>query len=206
LRENLNNGLTAGQLSLIADCQSNFNVNVGIGAEDTSVIRDSVASGNSVGFHLTRSVMRDCVAQNNDTIGIWTTSGSTVSRCLSIGNGEDGIRAHYANTIEDCVAKDNWGDGIEVVSGNYVSRITADLNGFSTGDGAGIHVVGHSNRLDSNNLLTNDRGIDVDLAGNLIIRNSARGNGTSYDIVGGNDVGPTGSAATATSPWANLEF
>jgi len=129
-----------------------------------------------------------------------------VVRCRSINNGTDGIFAQFANTISDCVAKDNWGNGIKIIAGNYVLRNTVDLNGFDTGDGAGIHVVSQANRVDSNNVLTNDRGIDVDVGGNLIVRNSARNNGTNYDIVGGNDVGPVGSAATATSPWANIEF
>ena len=45
------------------------------------------------------------------------------------------------------------------------------------------------------------------VAGNTIVRNSASGNGDNYGaIVGGNDVGPIGTAATATSPWANIQF
>jgi hypothetical protein len=45
--------------------------------------------------------------------------------------------------------------------------------------------------------------------GNVITRNSAGGNGSSgtdnYNIGGGNDAGPIGSAASSTSPWANLQ-
>jgi hypothetical protein len=40
---------------------------------------------------------------------------------------------------------------------------------------------------------------------NIIIRNSVSGNGANnYSIANGNDVGPVGTAATSTSPWANI--
>ena len=67
----------------------------------------------------------------------------------------------------------------------------------------------------------NDTGIDVDIAGNVIIRNSASGNTTNnYDIVAGNKVGTivlapdsvaitgdTGGAGVGTTnPWSNLSF
>ena len=82
-----------------------------------------------------------------------------------------------------------------------------DSNG-SGGDGAGIHVnaTRSDNRIEGNNLIFNNTGMSVNDSGNLIIKNSASGNNTDYDIVAGNDVGPIGSAATATSPWANIQF
>jgi hypothetical protein len=82
------------------------------------------------------------------------------------------------------------------------------------GNAAGIHVTGGFNRIDSNNTAVNDRGIDVDAPNNLIIRNSASGNGTNnYVIVGGNTYGPlvTSSGALSSTgneshPWANFSF
>ena len=51
----------------------------------------------------------------------------------------------------------------------------------------------------------NDVGLDVDGVDNVIVGNTASSNiGPNYDIVAGNDVGPIGNAATATSPWANI--
>jgi parallel beta-helix repeat protein len=99
-------------------------------------------------------------------------------------------------------------------------------NGLS-GDGAGIHVVAGNNRIEDNNVTGNDRGIDVSAAGNLILKNSARNNGTSsagnYAIVADNRYGPiiddtaTGSIAASgkgpftstlvsTDPWANFSY
>ena len=77
------------------------------------------------------------------------------------------------------------------------------------GDGAGIHVTGSGNRIESNSSTGNDRGIDVGSSGNLIIRNSASGNTTDYDILGGNkdaQVLSPGSGFTSTNPWANFSF
>ena len=52
-----------------------------------------------------------------------------------------------------------------------------------------------------------DRGIATTGVGNLIIRNSVRGGTNPHGgIAGGNDVGPIGSAATATNPWANILY
>jgi hypothetical protein len=40
---------------------------------------------------------------------------------------------------------------------------------------------------------------------NVIVRNSVSGNGSgNYQNPGNNDFGPIGTAATATSPWANI--
>ena len=78
------------------------------------------------------------------------------------------------------------------------------------------------NRIEGNNVTGNDRGIAVDLSGNLIIRNSASGNSVAYDIAAGNRYGPiidisaTGTAAVSgssaastvatTDPWANFTY
>ena len=80
----------------------------------------------------------------------------------------------------------------------------------SGGDGAGIHVVGTDNRIDGNTVTDNDRGIDVDAGGNLVVRNSASGNSTEYAIVAGNHdaqrISSPGAGFVSTDPWANFEF
>ena len=97
---------------------------------------------------------------------------------------------------------------------------TADGNGSGTGDGAGIHVAASDCRVDNNNVTDNDRGIDIDTVGDLIIRNSASGNTTNYVTAAGNKVGTivlapdsvaingdTGGAGVgSTNPWANFSL
>jgi len=66
-------------------------------------------------------------------------------------------------------------------------------------DGAGVHVAGNDNRIEDNNCLggtTQDGGIDVDAAGNIIIKNTCSGNTINWDIAIGNAVAPIVSATT----------
>jgi parallel beta-helix repeat protein len=113
-------------------------------------------------------------------------------------------------------------DGVRVSSQCLVVNNTCDDNGASGGDGAGIHATTGDNRIDGNTVTRNDRGIDVDFSGNLIIRNSASGNTTNYVIAADNRYGPVvditaaGTAAVngnsaadtviTTHPWANFAF
>ncbi|HRJ49801.1 MAG TPA: hypothetical protein PKU91_04675, partial [Phycisphaerales bacterium] len=56
--------------------------------------------------------------------------------------------------------------------------------------GANIHATGNDNRIEGNNCILADRGIDVDAAGNIIVRNTCSGNTVNWDIVANNVVGP----------------
>ena len=162
----------------------------------------------------------------NQVYGIYTSSGSTISNCTAYNNGGVGIRTGYGSTVSNCSAYNNDSHGISVGSGSTVSACTvtyntgdgilatykcqilgnnASFNGYLA-DGAGIHVTGYDNRVEANNVIGNDRGIDVDSSGNLIIKNSASGV-NNYDIVPNNKVGPISTdPATETSPWANFQF
>ena len=52
--------------------------------------------------------------------------------------------------------------------------------------------------------------MDVDSAGNIIIKNTARANTTNYDIAAGNSVGAifnvAGIVINTTNPWANFQY
>jgi parallel beta-helix repeat protein len=129
------------------------------------------------------------------------------------------------STIHGCTANSNEGDGIRLETDTMVRGNTCDSNG-NTADGAGIHATSSDNRIEGNNVTDNDRGIDVDVGGNLIIKNSAAGNTSNYEIVAGNFFGaivnavvPAGSPTPApvsgssapssistTDPWANISY
>ena len=49
-----------------------------------------------------------------------------------------------------------------------------------------IHTTSFDNRIEGNTCTGSDRGIDVDLAGNIIIKNTCSGNTNNWDIVAGN--------------------
>jgi len=79
-------------------------------------------------------------------------------------------------------------------------------NGASSVDGAGIHATGRANRIDNNMTATNDRGVDVDSTGDLIMRNDATNNATNFDISAGKtnaNVETPGANFVLTRPWAN---
>ena len=63
-------------------------------------------------------------------------------------------------------------------------------------DGAGVHVAGNDSRIEGNNCTGSDRGIYVDAAGNIIIKNTCSGNTINWDIAIGNAVAPIVSATT----------
>ena len=121
-----------------------------------------------------------CAVSHNG-IGIRADNGCTLSDCAAYGNSGDGIDADVGCALSGCAARDNGGDGIEIDSGNQVERCVSSDNGV-----AGIHATGEDNRIEGNNVTGNDRGIDVDSAGNFIARNTASGNTINWTIVAGN--------------------
>ncbi len=150
-----------------------------------------------------------------ESYGIHTTAGSSVMSC-TVGNNSNtnspttssqgvGIRA-VASTVKDCVVSYNSGDGILASSDCYLTANQCRANGYSSGDGAGIHATSADNRIDGNNLLDNDRGIDVDSGGNLIVRNSASGNANNYDIAANNDTGTITNTPVGAGAWDNFDF
>jgi parallel beta-helix repeat protein len=172
----------------------------------------TISAGITVG---TESLVSQCVVSNiNSTAATLTT---TTGMGITIGAG---------STVERCTVQGSRGDGIRATSSCLIRDNVSDRSGSGTGDGAGIHTTSNENRIEGNSVTGNDRGIDVDLAGNLIIRNTAATNTTAYDIVANNRFGPiinisaAGTAAQtvtdasanvasslgSTDPWANFLY
>lgn len=158
----------------------------------------SISPGISVG---TCSVVKDCTARANSGNGIQAEMSCTVLHCSAMENGQSGIVVADAATVEGCTLRANGADGIQATYSAFIRNNACDICNSN-----GIHVTQFNNRIDDNNLTGNYTGLRVEYGGNVIIRNSARGNWGpegNYSIVGGNDVGPLGTFSTATSPWAN---
>ena len=114
----------------------------------------------------------------------------TVQACSSYSNGDDGIIAtSTSTTITGCTASFNTGDGLEVPGNCTLLSNTCDSNGVGAAIGAGIKVTGTDCHVDGNTLMRNDLGMDIQLTGNFIVRNTAAGNTTNYQIVANNKVG-----------------
>lgn len=198
-------GLVVGASAVVVDC----------------IVRDN--GGNGIVL-ASDGVVQRCVARSNTGHGFSTGLGAVVTDSTARQNGANGFNLGGDSTIQRCVARTNIGNGISVTSDSLVLGNAAHNNGAGAGQGAGINVTDVGCRIEGNETNSNDRGIHVQSLGNLIIRNSARGNAPNYQFIAGNRYGPivdlTGiqntspSANTAPStlndagggshPWANF--
>jgi parallel beta-helix repeat protein len=204
-------GLRIGNNGRIAACQAQANQNFGIRTGRGSTITDSTVNLNGsygifAGFDNT---ITHSSAERNGS-GIVAGAGSMITDSTSGFNDDDGIGTSVSCTVNRCTVYNNTGNGIRVSSDSAVVGNTCDSNGARGGDSAGIFATGSDNRIDGNNVTDNDRGIDVDGSGNIIIRNTASGNTTAnYDIAGSNkdaQILTPGSGFISTDPWANFSF
>ncbi len=217
-------GIAANTNTAITNCVAQGNAGSGINAGSGSVISGCTASQNAGIAGISPgsgSTVTDCSASGNTQIGISAGSGTTVTRCTARGNGTLGISTSSACLVMDCDVNTNSADGIRCAgSGSVIRGNACDGNGLNAGDGAGIVVVSIDNHIEGNNCTGNDRGIDVDAAGNIIIKNTCAGNTVNWTIIAGNAYGPivatpagaavNGNAAAAalgsTDPNANFTY
>lgn len=162
----------------------------------------------------------NCVAVSNLGSGIRGNDGCLITGCTASGHPGDGIICG-AGVVRDCVVRGNGVDGIRVGAAAVVSGCSATANGeagITVHSGAtahgnacfgnvwGMYVFAEGCRVEGNNLWQNGTGMEVLGAKNVVVRNSVSGSASANYVIGpGNDVGPIGSAATAASPWANIE-
>ena len=149
-------------------------------------------------------------AQASDTSGVGISAGST-------------------STVSRCTVNNNKSHGIVIGSDSVVLDCTTARNGTALRSGAGIRATGGRNRIKGNTAVGNPRGIAVALTGNLIednhvrnntgagievpttngknivVRNSAGGNGTNYAIAAGNSDAPVATPTSATNPFTNIQ-
>lgn len=239
-------GGNASRSSVVNGVVRNWgSVGVQLAAGDNVQLRDLRLTGNGSNGATVRngSSITRCVFGSNSAHGLSTGSGNTIvactshanassgfivggdctfSQCTSTNNGGSGIVTGPGSHVAHCISNANTGDGIRAVSDTVIMANICASNGLSAGNGAGIHVTSSDNRIEGNNVTDSDRGIDVDVAGNLIIRNSASGNTTNYDVVAGNfgnyvsapsSVAVSGAAGgtaigsvAGADAWANLSY
>jgi parallel beta-helix repeat protein len=206
----VNAGLAANSRIIDITARNCDGVGVVAGAASilTRVIVDSNLAG---GIHtLPSSTLDSCVANDNQLFGFQINSGATVTRCSAGANSGDGFLVELGCSLTDCtafgnqrgfvtlsgcrvtgcIARGSAGDGITVASSCVVRDNVCSSNGTGTGGGAGILATGSDNRIEGNNCVLADRGIDVNSAGNFIVRNSCSGNTTNWTIVANNYYGP----------------
>jgi parallel beta-helix repeat protein len=200
----------SGAEGLVKDCVAAENGEGGFFLTRCLVTGNSASSNSGDGFYAESSSILGNSASYNDGFGIVANGGCTVQGNTTSTNPGGGIWA-TGSVVTGNASYNNGGDGIQVSSSCMVLNNACTLNGFYSGDAAGIHVTFSHNRVEANTLTYNDRGLQVDADGNLIIKNSTSGNTTDYDIFSGNAVGDIlnlspGGTITSSNPWANFRF
>jgi parallel beta-helix repeat protein len=203
--DNAGSGIYAREGAVLRGCSVYGNQgSYGIFAGDGSTLRDCSANNNDVDYAIATGggcMLEGCVAHGNHgpqtgSFGIYGGAGSTIIGCTARGNTAStngsprwdqgmGIGAGMGSIIKDCTAAQNMGTGFNVGPGSIVSCNAGHLNGYN-GDGAGIYVWGSDSRIDGNNVTQNNRGIEVNASGNIIVRNTASGNGSNWEVASGN--------------------
>jgi parallel beta-helix repeat protein len=216
-------GILAGANNcVITDCCARTNGG-GIRANDGAVITGCSAQSNTgAGITVNNGgVVTTCSALSNGGNGVTTGSSCAVTACTLTSNSGHGIATQNSCSISGCTAQSNTLDGIHVNNNCTVLSNTSDSNG-NGGTGAGIHALAGGNRIEGNNASNADRGVLVDAASNIIIRNTCWNNTIDWDIVVNNVFGPIldrrspGSAAVSgfsaastlgsTDPNANFSY
>lgn len=168
-------------------------------------VRDCVAEANqSDGIFTGEScTLTACVVYRNGRYGMRTLGGCTISQCSANGNGSAGIVAGDGSRIDNCIAQFN-SDGIFVYDNCLVSECTSDNNSSS-----GIETGGNRNRFEGNHVSNNQTGFSVGGGANFIVRNTAAGNTTGFSVGVGNKAAQVivpGAAFVSTDPWANFAY
>jgi parallel beta-helix repeat protein len=186
----------------------------GVDSEGFDTVLDNLritgCSESAIYFFYSPSVVRNCLCDSNG-VSLYSPgvaiNGGVISGCTILNSGGDGLD-FYGNggTVSDCVVSGSHGYGISA-SGSNAQILGNTLNGNTY---IAILMNGNNNRIEGNHVITPHGTVGIEVAGsedtnNIVIRNTVSGNGASnYSNPGNNDFGPIGTAATATSPWANI--
>lgn len=200
-------GIFTNTGGLVIACVSSLNSGDGFDLSLGTAAIDCVADSNAEnGFFIIQSVnVNRCTARNNGVHGLASGAGTTVRESHFRSNDDHGIRVTDGCAIINNQCDENVGPGIRVDDDCTVRGNACDGNGAFPGAAPGILVEGARNHIDGNTVIGNTTGIRITDSASVVTRNTAIGNTTNYDILVGNDTAPVSTAATATSPLANIE-
>lgn len=204
---NSGDGIFTNTGGLVTACVSSLNAGDGFDLSLGTAAIDCVADSNGEnGFFIIQNVnVNRCTARNNGIHGLASGAGTTVRDSQFRGNDDHGIRVTDGCSVINNQCDENVGPGIRVDDDCTVRGNACDGNGAFPGAAPGILVEGARNHIDGNTVIGNTIGIHITESASVVTRNTAIGNTTNYDIHVGNDTAPVSSAATATSPLANIE-
>ncbi|MBL0870390.1 MAG: hypothetical protein IBJ18_07440 [Phycisphaerales bacterium] len=190
---NTGNGITVNNAMVVRNCSATNNTGTGIDCYSASAIVDCTAAKNGVhGISVTAgATITNCSATQNTSSGFNSTFNvNSFFNCAANQNTGNGFSVGSYNSFINCRAGENGLDGIRAASRNFIFANTCTNNGTAVAGGAGIHTTGTNNRIETNLCTGADRGIDVDAAASIILRNTCASNTLNWDIAANNVVGP----------------
>ncbi len=217
---------SVGSGSRLTKCLTKNNISNGIFLQSDSSVSDSLVAENrgetALFINYNASVSGIIIAENDSVIassyGLKISSGN-VKECVAWSNSNTntttsshlgmGIRVGDSSSVKDCAVCENQGTGIYIEDDAQVIGNQCHYNGVYGGFGYGIYQSSGSSRIEDNLLTGNDVGLYVHGSTNLIIRNTASGNGTEFDITGTQICGAivTNKATISTKDsFSNFEF
>lgn len=150
-----------------------------------------------------RAMVVNCIAIENLGYGFLLGESSRITGSTARGNTGNGIEINSFSHVTGNICDENQQNGIytwrnsSVISGNSASANT--LNGIF------ISGVTSGNRIDSNQVNSNEHGIRVEGSGNLITRNFSRGNWQGHYIISANNkLGAIAISPDGAGPWDNF--
>ncbi len=224
-------GIFTGLGCSVTGSSTRSNAGPGIAVSNECLVNACAASNNLLGIQTGNNCsVSNCTASGNNRAGISTGTGCMIASCAASGNAKapagpynPGILAGSGSAISLCSTSSNHQDGIYAADSCLISRCSSFGNmqagifvqGACTvqeclvvSNAEGISLTGDANRIDGNNVARSSPFPDIGMNGSastsgqtVVIRNSVSQRFASGT---GDDVAPQVSAATATSPWANL--
>ena len=216
-------GIQTGAGCSLVDCAASGNGGIGlfVGA-GSGVVNCSAAGNGADGIRSSDSCsIIHCSAGgsggSNVGFGIATGIHCTVSACTATYNQKSGISVSDGSTVTGSTAGNNYLNGIICSWYCHISNnVCAYNDSHGTSSNAGIIATNNGNTIDSNasDSNSNQGGGGYVLSGtnNILIRNSATGNGYNYNVGSGNTYGPIinmssggviSSASGTVNPWTN---
>jgi parallel beta-helix repeat protein len=189
--ENAIDGIAGGTGVNISDSTAQANKTDGIGLTIAGLItRTSVSYNLRYGIIVqTWGSIGECYAVGNGWIGIAAGENAQIFNSKADGNAGGGFAAQRGSTIRDSSANKNTFDGIAVTKECTVIRNTCNGN-VDFIMAAGIHALGTDNVIQENTVISNDRGIAVDVEGNMIVKNTLNNNTLNLYTTGDQTLGP----------------
>ena len=205
--ENTRSGIFLRSGTTVQGCTTSKNMIDGISSDSPAIgsrVIESIARSNQRdGIHLAgvaHVVSRSTVNANGGK-GVLVGESSAVSEVVAVGNSGTGIWTESTSSVRACTLWSNHDNGIRVVRGCLIKD-----NNVGGCNPNGILVLSDEGRIIDNLLQNNTFGIELATGGNLIVRNSALGNGVDFAIPAQNLFGPVSTDPTTASEWANFQF